>query len=133
MHRMLFVAGVIAVLASPAAFAQDNDTGEGAVVGAAGGAVAGTVAGGPVGALIGAAVGAAVGATTETLPENVRTYVVGQEVPSVTLSGTLEIGAGLPATVKLREIPDYKYRYAVVNDRRVLVDPGTRRVVYIFE
>jgi Protein of unknown function (DUF1236)/YMGG-like Gly-zipper len=133
MRRMLIAAGMIAALASPAAFAQDNDAGEGAAVGAAGGAVAGAVAGGPVGALIGAAAGATAGAAIDAPPEPVRTYVVGQEVPSVTLSGDLVVGAGLPEAVELREIPDYEYRLAVVNDRRVLVDPATRRIVYIFE
>ena len=131
MRKTLVAAGLAAFLASPAAFAQDSG-GEGTAVGAAGGAVAGAVAGGPVGAIIGAVAGATLGTAVDP-PRPVRTYVVEQEVPSVEATGELEVGAGLPEAVPLYEIPDYEYRLAVVNDRRVLVDPGNRRVVYVFE
>ena len=40
-------------------------------------------------------------------------------------------GAGLPPAVGLRPIPDYEYEYAYVNGVPVLVDPATRRVVYV--
>ena len=41
------------------------------------------------------------------------------------------VGASLPETVELREIPDYEYRYVNVNNQPVLVEPGTRRIVYV--
>jgi hypothetical protein len=131
MRKTLIAAGLAAVLTSPAAFAQDSG-GEGTAIGAAGGAVAGAVAGGPVGAIIGAVAGGALGAAVDP-PQPVEAYVVEQDVPSVQATGELAIGAGLPEAVPLYAIPDYEYQLAVVNDRRVLVDPGTRRVVYIFE
>ncbi len=44
------------------------------------------------------------------------------------------VGEPLPTTVELRPVPQYtEYRYAVVNDRRVIVDPRTRRVVKIID
>ena len=41
-------------------------------------------------------------------------------------------GAGLPQTVVLNNVPDYRYQYVYVNDTPVLVDPATRRIVYVF-
>jgi hypothetical protein len=44
------------------------------------------------------------------------------------------VGEPLPPTVVLRPVPNYtEYRYAVVNDRRVIVEPRTRRVVKIID
>ena len=48
--------------------------------------------------------------------------MVGRAHANAYRQATTVYGAGLPEVVELREIPDYKYRYAVVNDRRVLVD-----------
>jgi len=40
----------------------------------------------------------------------------------------------LPDTVVLRPVPRYtEYRYAVVNDRRVIVDARTHRIVKIID
>ena len=41
------------------------------------------------------------------------------------------MGASLPETVELREIPDYEYRYVYVNGQPVLVEPSSRRIVYV--
>ncbi|TIV09513.1 MAG: DUF1236 domain-containing protein, partial [Mesorhizobium sp.] len=49
----------------------------------------------------------------------------------VYLDGEVVTGATLPDTVELREIPDYRYRYVYVNNQPALVDPGTRRIVYV--
>ena len=39
------------------------------------------------------------------------------------------VGEPLPPTVELRTVPSHtEYRYAVVNDRRVIVEPRTRKV-----
>jgi hypothetical protein len=44
------------------------------------------------------------------------------------------VGEPLPPTVVLRPMTNYtEYRDAVVNDRRVIVEPRTRRVVKIID
>ena len=53
------------------------------------------------------------------------------QVDPVYLDGEVVVGAGLPETVELREIPDYEYRYVNVNNQPVLVEPGSRKIVYI--
>ncbi|TIN70424.1 MAG: DUF1236 domain-containing protein, partial [Mesorhizobium sp.] len=47
------------------------------------------------------------------------------------LEGEVVTGATLPDTVELREIPDYNYRYVYVNGQRALIDPQTRRIMYV--
>jgi uncharacterized protein YraI len=64
-------------------------------------------------------------------PSTVRTYVVDHRSDPVYLNGEVVVGAGLPDNVELSEIPDYQYRYVDVNGQPVLVDPQTRRIVYI--
>jgi hypothetical protein len=55
-------------------------------------------------------------------------------VPSVRMQERVVVGEPLPPTVELRTVPSYtEYRYAVVNDQRVIVDPRTRRVIRIVE
>lgn len=64
----------------------------------------------------------------------VREYVRKHPLASVNLLGVeLNVGSTLPDTVELREVPDVQYRYAVVGDRTVLVDPGTHRIVDVIE
>ena len=60
-----------------------------------------------------------------------RTYVTTNQVEPVYLDGEVVVGAGLPETVELREIPDYEYRYVYVNGQPVLVEPSSRRIVYV--
>ncbi len=44
------------------------------------------------------------------------------------------IGQTLPETVELHSIPRHEtYRYAVVNDHRVIVDAASRKVVYVIK
>jgi hypothetical protein len=116
------------LVASSAAFAQST-TVEGAHNGAeAGGAVAG-----PLGAMVGGTVGAAVGVGLE-IPNAVITSIDEERAPSVVVHDRVVVGEPLPAEVELRPVPRYtEYRYAVVNDRRVIVDPRTRRVIKIIE
>src|SRR5690606_22707328 len=107
---------------------------EGALVGGASGAIAGALIGGPVGAAIGGATGTALGGATGAAaepPAEVRTYVTSHQVEPVYLEGEVVVGAGLPDTVELREIPDYDYRYVNVNGQSVLVDANTRHIVYV--
>ncbi|OHV90170.1 DUF1236 domain-containing protein [Mesorhizobium sp. ORS 3428] len=64
-------------------------------------------------------------------PAEVGTYIATHRVEPVYLEGEVVTGAVLPDTVELSEIPDYNYRYVYVNNQPALVDPGTRRIVYV--
>lgn len=100
------------------------------VGGGVAGAVAGGMLGGPVGAVIGAAVGMGLG-TAAAPEERVTTYVVQNPVTPVYLDGEIVVGAGIPDTVTLTEVPDSEYYYGYINGTRVLVEREQRRVVYI--
>jgi hypothetical protein len=127
MNNRLAVSLVAASLLIPgAAFAQSTTA-----QGAADGAAAGGQVGGPIGAMVGGTVGAAVGAAVE-IPNAVITGLPRER--SVVVKERVVVGEPLPATVELRPVPEYtEYRYAVVNDRRVIVEPRTRRVVKIID
>lgn len=101
-----------------------------AVSGAATGAVAGAIAGGPVGAIIGAAVGMTFGSAI-TPEERVTTYVRTNPVEPIYLDGEVVVGAGIPETVTLSEVPESEYYYAYVNGVPVLVEREQRRIVHI--
>ncbi|ESX65094.1 MULTISPECIES: DUF1236 domain-containing protein [unclassified Mesorhizobium] len=64
-------------------------------------------------------------------PAEIRTYVETNRLDPVYLEGEVVTGAMLPDTVELREIPDYDYRYVYVNGQPALVDPSSRRIVYV--
>jgi Protein of unknown function (DUF1236) len=114
------------VLASSAAFAQSTT-----VEGAQNGARAGGEVGGPVGAAVGGTVGAAVGLGLE-IPNAVITSIPRER--SVIVREQVVVGEPLPPTVELRTVPSHtEYRYAVVNDRRVIVEPRTRKVIKIID
>ena len=62
----------------------------------------------------------------------VREYIKREPLASVNLLGVeLKLGSSVPDTVELREVPDVKYRVAVINDQTVLVDPDTRQIVEV--
>ena len=62
----------------------------------------------------------------------VREYVKKQPLASVNLLGVeLKLGSPVPDTVELREVPNVKYRVAVINDQTVLVDPDTHQIVEV--
>ncbi|MHC2295424.1 hypothetical protein ACVIJW_011359 [Bradyrhizobium barranii subsp. barranii] len=120
------LAAVSLLAASTAAFAQSTTE-----QGARDGARAGGDIGGPVGAMVGGTVGAAVGAGLE-IPNAVLGGIPRDD--SVVIHERVVVGEPLPPTVVLRPVPNYtEYRYAVVNDRRVIVEPRTRRVVKIID
>jgi len=122
-------ADAVKVVEAPA-----NMGGEGALVGATTGAIAGAIVGGPIGAVVGAGAGTVIGGGVGTgiqPPDTVRTYISSNRAEPVYLEGEVVEGATLPDTVVFREVPDYQYRYVNVNGQDVLVDPGTRQVVYI--
>lgn len=89
--------------------------------------------GGPIGAIVGGTVGAAVGAAVE-IPNAVVTSVQRANTPSVVVQERIVVGERMPAAVQLRAVPEYPdYRYAVVNDQRVIVDPRTRVIVRVID
>ncbi|MBD9650182.1 DUF1236 domain-containing protein [Ensifer sp. ENS09] len=66
----------------------------------------------------------------------VREYVKKKPIASINLPGVeLNVGSALPDTVELHTIdaPDVQYRYVVIDNRTVLVDPGTRKVVRVLQ
>jgi len=99
------------------------------------------VVGGPVGAVVGGVGGAVVGAIVGDAAEpRFRTYVVEQRVPSYTYAEPVAVGTVLPSQgVTYHRLPaEYgpngaNYNYTVVNDRTVIVEPQTRRVVQIIQ
>jgi Protein of unknown function (DUF1236) len=67
-------------------------------------------------------------------PDEVITYVQRERIPSVRVEGDIAVGFALPPAVELRAIPNHdRWGYAVVNERRVIVEPRTRRVIRIVE
>jgi len=127
MNNRLAVSLIAASLLLPgAAFAQSTTA-----QGAAEGAARGGEAAGPVGAIVGGTVGAAVGAAVE-IPNAVINSIPRDR--SVVVREEVVVGEPLPPTVELRPVPRHtEYRYAVVNDRRVIVEPRTRRVIRILD
>jgi hypothetical protein len=88
--------------------------------------------------VVGGVGGAIVGGIADTNRPRFREYVVKQAPASYAYSSDVVVGAELPsAGVTYYEVPtEYgatKYRYTVVNNRTVLVDPGTHRIVQIVE
>ncbi len=67
----------------------------------------------------------------------VREYVKKKPLASIALPGVeLNIGSTLPETVEVyrfEESPDLKYEYVVIDNRTVLVEPGTRRIVKVYD
>lgn len=127
MNKRLAVSLIaVSLLVPGAAFAQSTT-----VEGAERGARAGGQVGGPIGEAVGGTVGAAVG--------------LGLEIPNAVLGGLprdrsvvvrerVVVGEPLPEIVEVRPVPRHaEYGYAVVNERRVIVEPRTRRVVKIID
>lgn len=67
----------------------------------------------------------------------VRDYVMKNKHPSTRVSEPVAVGAELPSSVQLYSIEGApsvsRYRYTVVNDRTVLVDPSSRKIIEIIE
>ncbi|MCB5177488.1 MULTISPECIES: DUF1236 domain-containing protein [Microvirga] len=131
--KVLLAGAILAVLAPAGAFAQSNG---GAAAGAATGAVGGAIVGGPVGAAVGGVTGAIVGGLAGQQQQQFRQYVVTQDVPSYRYSDEVRVGAVLPSSgIEYYEVPaEYGvrgYRYTVVNETPVLVEPETRRIVQV--
>ena len=129
---------VLATMALPLA-AQAQGT----LRGAEQGAREGDRAAGPLGAIVGGAVGAATGTVGAILGVDdrprFREYVVHRRHHSYAYRDRLAVGVVLPeAGVEYYDVPpEYNvrggYRYTVVNDHAVLVDPRTRRIVEVID
>ncbi len=79
-----------------------------------------------------------VGGITDDNRPRFREYVVKEKRASYKYSSDVRVGARLPETgVTYYEVPkEYgvtKYRYTVVNERPVLVDPSSHAIVQIIE
>lgn len=89
------------------------------------------------GLLILVGIGAAAAEDVIIQPEQdtvIREYVKKQPLASVKLLGVeLNVGTALPDTVELREVPNVKYRYVVIDNRTVLVDPSTHKIVKVYD
>jgi hypothetical protein len=133
-NHLLMAGAVVAALAIPlAANAQSNAT-----TGAVGGAVGGAIVGGPVGAVVGGVGGAIVGGIADDRRAGFNTYVVKEKRASYKYDRDVVVGAELPSSgVTYYDVPaEYgvkNYRYTVVNDRTVLVDPRSHRVVQVIQ
>jgi uncharacterized protein YcfJ len=132
MRHLLMASAAALVLTSGVAIAQNG----GAAAGATTGAVGGAIVGGPVGAAVGGVAGAVVGGLADRDQPRFREYVVKEKRPSYRYSEEVRVGATLPASgVTYYEVPsEYKvsnYKYTIVNDTPVLVDPGSRRIIQV--
>jgi hypothetical protein len=132
--KLLTGVTLAAALSLPlASHAQD-----GVAAGATTGAVTGAVVGGPVGAAVGAGVGAVAGGIADDTRPRFHSYVTERRVPSYRYDREVRVGADLPSSgVTYYDVPrEYgvtKYRYTVVNDRTVLVDPSSHRIVQVID
>jgi hypothetical protein len=136
--KLLMPAIVLATLALPLA-AQAQGT----VRGAAEGAEAGGQAAGPIGAIVGGAIGAATGTVGGILGVDdrprFREYVVRERRPSYRYDNDLRVGVVLPESgVTYYDVPpEYRappgHRYTIVNDRPVLIESRSRRIVEIVD
>ena len=115
---------------------------QGIVGGAAEGSRQGAEAAGPVGGLVGGVVGGVTGGIAGLLGVDqrprFREYVVREQVPSYRYTEEVRVGTVLPQSgVVYREVPAEfgvsGYSYTIVNDRPVLVEPRTRRIVQVIE
>src|SRR3954452_4844668 len=132
--NLLAGAAFVAALSLPLVANAQN----GAAAGATTGAVTGAVVGGPAGAAVGAGVGAIAGGIADDARPRFHSYVTEHRHPSYRYDREVTVGADLPSSgVTYYEVPkEYgvtKYRYTVVNDRTVLVDPGTHRIVEVID
>lgn len=66
------------------------------------------------------------------IPNETVTFVESNPTASISIDGEVGPGFQLDADVALSDIPDSRtYQYAYINDRPVLVDSGSRTVVWV--
>jgi len=136
-RRFIGIAAIAAALALPAVTHAQGVPG-----GVERGSREGDRAAGPVGAVVGGVIGGVVGGVTGILGVDqrprFRSYVVERHVPSYQYREDVRVGAVLPEEgVTYYDVPpEYgvrDYRYTIINNRTVLVDPRTHRVVEIVD
>ena len=110
--------------------------------GAARGAEQGERAAGPVGAVVGGVVGGVEGGVAGLLGldqhPRFHEHVAHEHRPSFRYRDDVRVGAVLPPDgIEYWDVPpEYGvrgYRYTVINDRTVLVDPRTHRIVQVID
>lgn len=79
-----------------------------------------------------------VGIISEDERPRFRQYIVEERVPSYTVEAPVRVGTILPESgVTYYDVPQQygatSYRYTVVNDRPILVEPRTRRVMQVID
>ena len=136
--RMKFLVTIaIAAIGMPLAASAQGVPG-----GAAEGAREGNRAAGPIGGVVGGIVGGVVGGIAGLLGveqrPRFRVYAMERRHRSFTYDRPMAIGAILPGEgVTWYEIPaEYgaqNYRYMIVNDRVVLIDPRTREIIDVID
>jgi hypothetical protein len=137
MIRLIGIAALAAAIAVPVVAQAQGVPG-----GIERGSRDGERAAGPVGAVVGGVIGGVVGGVAGVLGVDARPrfreYAVREHHPSYRYSSDVRVGAVLPEQgVTYYDVPpEYgarEYRYTVVNDRTVLVDPRTHRIVDVVE
>jgi hypothetical protein len=88
--------------------------------------------------VVGGVGGAVAGAIAGDATPRFKTYVSEQRVPSYRYREEVRVGAVLPERgVTYRAVPaefgKKGYRYTVVNDQTVIVEPRTRRIIQVIE
>jgi len=78
------------------------------------------------------------GIITETQRPRFRQYIVQENIPSYTIDQPIAVGTVLPdAGVSYYDVPQQfgatTYRYTIVNDHSILVDPRTRRIMQVID
>ena len=141
MNRLLKIIAISSFLIPASALAQtvvqqpvQPAPGATTATGVVGGAAVGAVVGGPIGAAVGAVVGGTIGAAAEP-PAEVRTYVMQEPAPAARVTTTQIVeGQPLAANIEVRPVPKYpQYSFAIVNNKRVIVEPKTRQVIKVYE
>ena len=152
--RNHMIAALLSIATLGAPLVAQAQVVNGTVNGANRGADEGEEIGGPIGGIVGGAIGAGVGAATGAVgtasrvvggvldPEvrpRFREWALHEGRPSYRYAQPVRVGVVLPrAGVTYYDVPgEYRarpgYRYTIVNERPVLVDVRSRRVVDIME
>ena len=138
MQKKFGIAVVTALLAAPVAAQAQGIPG-----GMERGAAEGNAVGGPVGGVVGGLVGGVAGGVGSPLGADQRPafhdFVMREGRSSYTYAKPVRPGVILPreGIIYYRVPPEYgvapRYRYTIINQHAVLVDPRTRRIVQVID
>jgi Protein of unknown function (DUF1236) len=138
MQKKFGIAVVTALLAWPVA-AQAQGIPGGAERGAAEGSAVGGPVGGAVGGVVGGVAGGIGGLLGADQAPRFHDYVIREHRSAYRYSEDPQVGMILPPSVVVfyRVPREYgvspAYRYTIINDHAVLVDPRTRKVVQVID